>query len=262
MALRRVDGVGPVPLPRPECTVRPPAHRHGEVPRRRRPERRHRGAQRPLPARRHARRAALRRGRVPRRSAARATTPAGASPRTRSATSPSTRCSTSTRRSGRGRRLRPSHRALRPAHRGSAGPRGAASASSPCRSRSSSTRWAATSATTCRTRCCRGPIPFARCSTPASPWRCRRTRRWSRTTRRWPACRPPSRRRDADGQAVAPDQAITLDEALDAYTRGGAIASGDEADRGCLRAGMRADLTVLSGNLDSARRPTHSRRSA
>lgn len=56
-------------------------------------------------------------------------------------------------------------------------------------------------------------------------------------------------RRDDEGQDVAPAEAITLDEALDAYTRGGAIASGDEADRGCLREGMRADLVVLSGNV-------------
>jgi hypothetical protein len=56
-------------------------------------------------------------------------------------------------------------------------------------------------------------------------------------------------RRDDTGAHIAPDQAITLDEALDAYTRGGAVASGDEDDRGCLRAGMLADLTVLSANL-------------
>ena len=56
-------------------------------------------------------------------------------------------------------------------------------------------------------------------------------------------------RRDDEGHAIAPDESITLDEALDAYTRGGAIASGDEADRGQLRAGQRADLAVVSGNL-------------
>ena len=56
-------------------------------------------------------------------------------------------------------------------------------------------------------------------------------------------------RRDDEGHAIAPGEAITLDEALDAYTRGGAIASGDEADRGRLRAGQRADLAVVSGNL-------------
>ena len=56
-------------------------------------------------------------------------------------------------------------------------------------------------------------------------------------------------RRDDEGQDIAPAEAITPDEVLDAYTRGGAIASGDEADRGCLRVGMRADLVVLSGNV-------------
>lgn len=56
-------------------------------------------------------------------------------------------------------------------------------------------------------------------------------------------------RRDEDGHAIAPDQAISLDEALDAYTRGAALASGDEGNRGRLREGMWADLAVLSGNL-------------
>lgn len=56
-------------------------------------------------------------------------------------------------------------------------------------------------------------------------------------------------RRDAEGHTIAADQAISLDEALDAYTRGGAIASGDEASRGRLVPGMQADLTVLSGNI-------------
>lgn len=55
-------------------------------------------------------------------------------------------------------------------------------------------------------------------------------------------------RRDADGEPIALAEAISIDEALDAYTRGGAIASGDDADRGCLRPGMQADLAVLSGD--------------
>lgn len=53
-------------------------------------------------------------------------------------------------------------------------------------------------------------------------------------------------RRDAEGTAIAPDEAIGLDQALDAYTRGGAVASGDEEDRGRLIPGMRADFAVLS----------------
>jgi len=56
-------------------------------------------------------------------------------------------------------------------------------------------------------------------------------------------------RRDAEGQAIAPGEAISLDEALDAYTRGGAVASGDDGSRGCLQEGMWADLAVLSGDL-------------
>ena len=56
-------------------------------------------------------------------------------------------------------------------------------------------------------------------------------------------------RLDADGQPVAPSEAITLDEALDAYTRGGAVASGDDGERGCLKVGMLADVTVLSGDI-------------
>jgi predicted amidohydrolase YtcJ len=56
-------------------------------------------------------------------------------------------------------------------------------------------------------------------------------------------------RLDTEGQPVAADQAITLDEALDGYTRAGAIASGDDGERGCLRVGMLADLVTLSGNI-------------
>lgn len=56
-------------------------------------------------------------------------------------------------------------------------------------------------------------------------------------------------RADADGQPIAADQAITLDEALDAYTHGGAVASGDDEVRGRLEVGLLADLTVVSGDL-------------
>ena len=56
-------------------------------------------------------------------------------------------------------------------------------------------------------------------------------------------------RSDADGHLIAPDQAISLDEALDAYTHGGAIASGDDDVRGRLEVGLQADLTVVSGNI-------------
>ena len=56
-------------------------------------------------------------------------------------------------------------------------------------------------------------------------------------------------RRDQDGHPIAAGEAISLDEALDAYTLGGAVASGDDGERGRLREGMLADLAVLSGNL-------------
>jgi predicted amidohydrolase YtcJ len=55
-------------------------------------------------------------------------------------------------------------------------------------------------------------------------------------------------RRDDTGVAVASEQAITAAEALYAYTMGGAIASGDEANRGSLTVGKWADLAVLSAN--------------
>jgi predicted amidohydrolase YtcJ len=55
-------------------------------------------------------------------------------------------------------------------------------------------------------------------------------------------------RLDDSGQLIAPAQAITANEALYAYTMGGAIASGDEANRGSIETGKWADLAVLSGN--------------
>ncbi len=55
-------------------------------------------------------------------------------------------------------------------------------------------------------------------------------------------------RRDAEGIAIAPDQAITAAQALRAYTMGGAFATGDEANRGSLSPGKWADLAVLSGD--------------
>jgi predicted amidohydrolase YtcJ len=55
-------------------------------------------------------------------------------------------------------------------------------------------------------------------------------------------------RRDADGHAIAADQSIGAAEALRAYTMGGAIATGDEGNRGSLRPGKWADLAVLSAD--------------
>jgi hypothetical protein len=53
-------------------------------------------------------------------------------------------------------------------------------------------------------------------------------------------------RRDDEDCPIAPEQAITIDEALRAYTMGGAIATGDENNRGSIECGKWADLAVLS----------------
>jgi predicted amidohydrolase YtcJ len=57
-------------------------------------------------------------------------------------------------------------------------------------------------------------------------------------------------RRDADGFIIAPDQSITLPEALYAYTMGSASACGDEAVRGSITPGKRADFIVLEAPLE------------
>ena len=55
-------------------------------------------------------------------------------------------------------------------------------------------------------------------------------------------------RLDHRGAALGPTQAITIEEALHAYTMGGAILSGDSENRGSLTPGKWADLIVLSGD--------------
>lgn len=55
-------------------------------------------------------------------------------------------------------------------------------------------------------------------------------------------------RRDIEGELVAAEQAITAEEALYAFTMGGAIASGDDDNRGSLITDKWADFTVLSDN--------------
>jgi len=55
-------------------------------------------------------------------------------------------------------------------------------------------------------------------------------------------------RRDQEGKSIAPDEAITVEEALYAYTMGGAIASGDQANRGSLTPGKWADFAVVDRN--------------
>jgi predicted amidohydrolase YtcJ len=53
-------------------------------------------------------------------------------------------------------------------------------------------------------------------------------------------------RHDHDGHPIAPDEAITLQQAIYAYTMGGAIASGDHDTRGSLTPGKHADFVVLA----------------
>jgi predicted amidohydrolase YtcJ len=53
---------------------------------------------------------------------------------------------------------------------------------------------------------------------------------------------------DEEGELIAPREAITAAEALMAYTMGGAVASGDETNRGSVEEGKWADFAVLSGN--------------
>ncbi|MEZ5416635.1 MAG: amidohydrolase family protein [Vicinamibacterales bacterium] len=55
-------------------------------------------------------------------------------------------------------------------------------------------------------------------------------------------------RRDRSGELLLPAQGITAAEALDAYTRGGAVAVGLEHRLGTLQRGAWADIAVLSGN--------------
>ena len=55
-------------------------------------------------------------------------------------------------------------------------------------------------------------------------------------------------RRSKEGVAIAPEQSISPEEALYAYTMGGAIASGEEANRGSIHPGKWADVAVLSAD--------------
>jgi hypothetical protein len=55
------------------------------------------------------------------------------------------------------------------------------------------------------------------------------------------------RRLSSGGAAVAPQQAVSAEEALTMHTRAAACAAFEEGERGSLRAGKRADLVLLSG---------------
>jgi predicted amidohydrolase YtcJ len=102
---------------------------------------------------------------------------------------------------------------------------------------------AATSGATYR-RISSADLSGTRCSTPASASRCRRT----------PRCRgnPLLNQAAITGATakgtIAADQAITAAEALSAYTVGGAVATGDDDNRGRIAPGQWADLAVLSND--------------
>jgi predicted amidohydrolase YtcJ len=53
------------------------------------------------------------------------------------------------------------------------------------------------------------------------------------------------------GKAYTPEQRVTVQQAVDAYTRGSAYAAFEEAQIGTLEAGKLADLAVLSQNIFS-----------
>ncbi len=53
-------------------------------------------------------------------------------------------------------------------------------------------------------------------------------------------------RQAGDGRQIAIDQSITVEQALYAYTMGGAIAAGESSTRGSIRVGKWADFAVLT----------------
>jgi predicted amidohydrolase YtcJ len=85
----------------------------------------------------------------------------------------------------------------------------------------------------CASRC-RRPVAAAR----ARRGRCRPTS---------PCCGPSSRHRHPGGWV--PEQKITVEEALAAYTRAAAYASFEERDKGMIAPGMLGDVTVIDRDL-------------
>jgi predicted amidohydrolase YtcJ len=55
-------------------------------------------------------------------------------------------------------------------------------------------------------------------------------------------------RRTPSGEALGPDEALTMDEAIRLYTRGAAYLSFDEAFNGTIEIGKRADFTVMAAD--------------
>jgi hypothetical protein len=58
-------------------------------------------------------------------------------------------------------------------------------------------------------------------------------------------------RRTREGESIAPNEAIRVEDALYAYTMGGALLSGDGENRGSLAAGKWADFVLLQRNPES-----------
>jgi predicted amidohydrolase YtcJ len=58
-------------------------------------------------------------------------------------------------------------------------------------------------------------------------------------------------RRDANGEPVWPQEAISLTDALRAYTVNGAYASFEEGIKGRLQPGMVGDVTIFETDLES-----------
>jgi predicted amidohydrolase YtcJ len=62
-------------------------------------------------------------------------------------------------------------------------------------------------------------------------------------------------RRTSNNHVLHPEESVPLDDWLRAYTLGAAVAGGQEAERGTLSAGKRADLVVLDGTLERETAP-------
>ena len=78
----------------------------------------------------------------------------------------------------------------------------------------------------------------------------------SRRSRRSSASPPPSRARTIDGKKPGgwvPEQKISVEEALRAYTVSAAYAGFDEKEKGSLESGKLADFVILSGDVLSVR---------
>jgi len=60
----------------------------------------------------------------------------------------------------------------------------------------------------------------------------------------------------SNGTVIGPDQSVSYEDWLRAYTAGAAYAGGQEHERGRLAAGLRADLVVLDGALDAEHPPS------